>query len=57
MIFVKNKFKDLLEPINIEMKEQGQIVTHVDLLNFLKNRDELGYRKAIEQTLKYIKDF
>ena len=26
MIFVKNKFKDLLEPINIEMKEQGQIV-------------------------------
>ena len=31
------------------MKEQGQIVTHVDLLYFLKNRDELGYRKAIEQ--------
>ena len=57
MIFVKNKFKDLLEPINIEMKEQGQIVTHVDLLNFLKNRDELGYRKAIEQHFEVYKRF
>lgn len=57
MIFVKNKFKDLLEPINIEMKEQGQIVTHVDLLNFLKNRNELGYRKAIEQHFEVYKRF
>ncbi|MDB8911016.1 FadR family transcriptional regulator, partial [Parabacteroides merdae] len=50
-------FKDLLEPINIEMKEQGQIVTHVDLLNFLKNRNELGYRKAIEQHFEVYKRF
>ena len=57
MIFVKNKFKDLLEPINIEMKEQGQIVTHADLLNFLKNRDEFGYRRAIEQHFEVYKRF
>ena len=54
MIFVKNKFKDLLEPINIEMKEQGQIVTHADLLSFLKNKDEFGYRRAIEQHFEVI---
>ena len=57
MIFVKNKFKDLLEPINIEMKEQGQIVTHADLLDFLKNRDEFGYRRAIEQHFEVYKRF
>ena len=57
MIFVKNKFKDLLEPINIEMKEKGQIVTHADLLEYLKKKDETGYRKAIEQHFEVYKRF
>ena len=48
MAFVKNKFKTFLEPINIELKNNGQIVTHADLLGYLKRRDEEGYRKAIE---------
>lgn len=57
MIFVKNKFKDLLEPINIEMKEKDQIVTHADLLGYLKRKDEAGYRKAIEQHFEVYKKF
>lgn len=57
MIFVKNKFKDLLEPINIEMKENGLIVTHADLLNYLKKKDEAGYRKAIELHFEVYKRF
>lgn len=48
MAFVKNKFKTFFEPINIELKNNGQIVTHADLLGYLKRRDEEGYRKAIE---------
>lgn len=57
MIFVKNKFKDLLEPINIEMKEKDLIVTHADLLGYLKRKDEAGYRKAIEQHFEVYKKF
>ena len=57
MIFVKNKFKDLLEPINIEMKQKNQIVTHADLLDFLKKKDESGYKKAIEQHFEVYKRF
>ena len=49
MVFVKDKFKDLLSPINIELKEKGQIVTHRDLLNYLKAGDEPGFQKAISQ--------
>lgn len=49
MTFVKKKFKDLLEPINIELKEKNQIVTHKNLLDFLKNRDEEGFQKAMNQ--------
>ncbi len=49
MEFVKCKFKDLLEPINIEIKEKGDLITHHDLLVLLKNRDEDGFRKALEK--------
>lgn len=57
MDFVKKKFKDLLEPINIEMKEKGQIITHADLLGYLEKKDEVGYRKAIEQHFEVHKRF
>lgn len=49
MVFVKDKFKDFLGPINIELKEKGQIVTHRDLLNYLKAGDESGFQKAMTQ--------
>jgi len=57
MIFVKDKFKDLLEPINIEMKKKNKIVTHADLLNYLKKGDEKGYRKAVELHFEVYKVF
>lgn len=57
MDFVKNKFKDLLEPINIEMKEKGEIVTHADLLEYIKKMDEDGYRKALEKHFAVYKIF
>lgn len=57
MVFVKDKFKDLLEPINIEMKKKKEIVTHADLLNHIKKGDEEGYRKALEQHFAVYKRF
>ena len=57
MDFVKDKFKNILKPINIELGKNGQIVTHADLLQFLKNKDELGYRNAIEQHFEVYRRF
>ena len=48
-LFVKNKFKDFFEPINKELKKKGLLVTHHDLLEYIKKRDREGYKKAIEQ--------
>lgn len=37
MVFVKDKFKRFLEPINVEMKKNGDLVTHADLLEYLNS--------------------
>jgi GntR family transcriptional repressor for pyruvate dehydrogenase complex len=47
-VFIKNKFKDLIEPINKELMKQGKLVTHDDLFNHLKNRDKDSFRIAME---------
>ncbi|SDZ92160.1 transcriptional regulator, GntR family [Porphyromonadaceae bacterium KH3R12] len=57
MTFVKDKFKEYLAPINIKLKEEGRIVTHQDLLHYLKENDEDGYRKALEQHFEVYKIF
>lgn len=49
MQFVKEKFKDYFAPISKELKEQGKIVTHKDLLDLIKQNDEEGFRQALEQ--------
>lgn len=57
MTFVKDKFKEYLAPINIKLKEEGRIVTHQDLLHYLKENDEDGYRRALEQHFEVYKIF
>lgn len=57
MVFVKDRFKELLEPINIQIKEQGALVTHADLLSFLEQKDEEGYRQALEKHFAVYKIF
>jgi GntR family transcriptional regulator, transcriptional repressor for pyruvate dehydrogenase complex len=46
--FLKEKFKDFFEPINKELVQTGQVVTHKDLLECLKKRDKEGFQKAME---------
>lgn len=57
MEFVKDKFKEFLEPINIEIKQRGELVTHADLLNYLRSNDEIGYRNALERHFAVYKIF
>ncbi len=57
MTFVKDKFQEYLAPINITLKEEGRIVTHQDLLQYLKSGDEDGYRKALEEHFEVYRIF
>lgn len=57
MTFVKDKFQEFLAPINIQLKEEGRIVTHQDLLQYLKDGDEDGYRKALEEHFEVYRIF
>ena len=47
-LFIKDKFVEFFEPVNKELIENGTIVTHNDLLKYIKSRDKDGYRKALE---------
>ena len=51
MVFLKTKHNSLIEPYNIKVRENGQQVTHEDLLNLLKKRDAEGYREGIKKHL------
>ena len=48
-LFVKSKFNDFFQPINKELEKKGLIVSHGDLLKFLKEGDRDSFRKAMEQ--------
>lgn len=49
MEFVKSNLKTYVSEINSSLQERGELVTHQDLLRYLKAGDENGYRKAIDQ--------
>lgn len=48
-LFVRDKFKDFFEPINKELLQKEELVTHRDLLDFIKAGDKEGFRKGMEQ--------
>lgn len=47
--FIKDKFREVFEPINMQLERQDRLVSHSDLLDHIKAGDKEGYRKAIEQ--------
>lgn len=49
LCFVRNKYKDFFASIALDIKNEGKQVTHEQLLQYIKNGDEEGYKKAIEQ--------
>ena len=45
--FAKKKFEHSFRPINKKLKENGLVVTHADLLEFIKKRDREGFKRAL----------
>ena len=50
--FVKEKYRDFLEPIETELIRSGELMTHSHLLEFIKAGDLEGYKHAIEEHFK-----
>lgn len=51
-VFSKQNYEHYFQPINRKLQEEKKIITHVDLLEFLKRRDKEGYRNAIRMHLR-----
>lgn len=49
VLFVRDKYNDFFEPINRELVKEGRLVTHKNLLDFIKDRDKKGFREGMEQ--------
>jgi DNA-binding FadR family transcriptional regulator len=47
LVFIKEKFKDHFLPINKYLAKSGKLVSHRDLLNYLKNGDKDGFHKGM----------
>ena len=46
-VFLKERFKDYFLPINKELSRTGKLVSHEDLLAYLKKGDKQGFRKGM----------
>ncbi|MGL5317332.1 MAG: FadR/GntR family transcriptional regulator [Bacteroidales bacterium] len=49
MIYIKKTFKELIEPINIDLASKNEIVTHEVLLQYMTDRDEVGFTQALNK--------
>jgi GntR family transcriptional repressor for pyruvate dehydrogenase complex len=54
--FVKEKYRDFLEPIEKELERAGALVTHRDLLKYIENRDLKGYKKGDRRAFQALFD-
>lgn len=52
LVFVKEKHHELFEPIEKELMQKGEIVTHRDLFEYIRKGDAAGYKRAIEGHFK-----
>lgn len=57
MEFAKGKFHEHLMPLNIQLQQEGKLVSHADLFKLLADGDQEGYKEAIEQHLNVYKIF
>ncbi len=51
-VFAKQNYENYFQPVNKKLIEEEMIVTHMDLLELLRQNDVEGYRKMIKRHLK-----
>jgi len=55
--FIKNRYENYFQPIAERLKENGEQVSHEELLECIKRREEDAFYKAIRQHFKIYTDF
>jgi DNA-binding FadR family transcriptional regulator len=50
--FSKQNYESYFQPINEKLDKKGEIIRHIDLLEYIKNNDKEGYQKAMQKHLK-----
>ncbi|WP_423127785.1 FadR/GntR family transcriptional regulator [Gaoshiqia sp. Z1-71] len=55
--FAKMNYESYFAPVNERLLQEGKIVTHQHLFQFIKNRDMEGYRQAIKTHLQPYMEF
>ena len=55
--FAKMNYESYFAPVNERLLREGKIVTHLDLFNFIRDRDMEGYRNAIRIHLQPYMEF
>jgi len=51
-LFSKENYESYFLPINRRLSENGELVRHSDLMEFIKNKDKNGYREAMRKHLQ-----
>ncbi len=51
-IFAKHNYESYFRPVSEKLNKLGEIITHPDLLEKIKNRDKEGYQKAMRGHLQ-----
>lgn len=55
--FIKDNFQDMFKSINVQLKKEGRIVTHADLLRCIKKEDVEEYKTALNNHFLVYKIF
>jgi len=55
--FAKTNYDSYFAPVNERLLNEGKIITHLDLFNFIKNREMESYRTAIKMHLQPYLEF
>ncbi len=51
-VFSKENYENYFLPVNEELRKRGEIISHSDLLSYMRNKDKDGYREAMRQHLQ-----
>lgn len=57
MDFIKDKFETYFLKIAAELKTEMKLITHEDLLNYIKSGDKEGYKQALQQHFQIYRIF
>ncbi len=57
IVFAKQNYDNFFQPVNQKLLDNGEIVSHLDLLNFIKKNNKNGYQNAMRGHMRPYMEF